>query len=109
MLTNKKELGLGLYDALSGLVTQPIDGGKREGALGVAKGIGWGFGGLVLKPIAGMSYDKRKSLELSYFTNLHRCLGRARIFVRGCESRNPEALWRKSGDAYGDISTCAGV
>lgn len=46
-------LGYGLYDGLSGLVTQPINGAKGEGVAGFIKGVGKGLGGVVLKPCAG--------------------------------------------------------
>lgn len=49
-----KELGLGLYDGITGLVTQPLKGAEREGGMGFLKGFGKGIGGLVLKPAAGM-------------------------------------------------------
>jgi hypothetical protein len=49
-----KEFGLGLYDGISGLVTQPIKGAEKEGGVGLLKGIGKGVGGLVLKSGAGM-------------------------------------------------------
>ena len=48
-----KEFGFGLYDGITGLVTQPMRGAQKEGAAGFAKGIGKGIGGLVLKPGAG--------------------------------------------------------
>lgn len=44
-----KEFGLGLYDGISGLVTQPLKGAEKEGAAGLLKGFGKGIGGLVLK------------------------------------------------------------
>ncbi|KAG0128213.1 hypothetical protein HOY82DRAFT_622774 [Tuber indicum] len=44
-----KGLGLGLYDGVTGLVTQPIQGAKEEGAAGLFKGFGKGIGGIVLK------------------------------------------------------------
>ncbi|KAH0542669.1 hypothetical protein FGG08_002992 [Glutinoglossum americanum] len=47
-----KEFGYGLYDGISGLITQPLKGAKDEGATGLVKGIGKGIGGLVLKPSA---------------------------------------------------------
>jgi hypothetical protein len=34
-------------------VTQPLDGAKENGALGLVTGIGKGIGGLILKPGAG--------------------------------------------------------
>ncbi|KAK6223322.1 hypothetical protein LQW54_000439 [Pestalotiopsis sp. IQ-011] len=48
-----KEFGLGLYDGISGLVTQPIRGAQKEGAMGFLKGFGKGIGGVVFKPAAG--------------------------------------------------------
>ena len=34
-------------------MTQPLDGAKENGALGLVTGIGKGIGGLILKPGAG--------------------------------------------------------
>lgn len=48
-----KELGYGLYDGISGLVTQPMRGAQKEGAAGLLKGFGKGIGGLIAKPAAG--------------------------------------------------------
>lgn len=48
-----KELSLGLYDGISGLVTQPIKGAKEDGAVGLVKGFGKGVGGVFLKGGAG--------------------------------------------------------
>lgn len=44
-----KEFGLGMFDGISGLVTQPLRGAEKEGAAGLMKGFGKGLGGLVLK------------------------------------------------------------
>ena len=44
-----RELGLGVYDGISGLVTQPYQGAKEGGGAGLIKGAGRGIGGLVLK------------------------------------------------------------
>ncbi|KAG6102447.1 hypothetical protein E4U31_003357 [Claviceps sp. LM219 group G6] len=49
-----KELGLGFFDGITGLVTQPIRGAGKDGASGFVKGIGKGIGGLVAKPAAGI-------------------------------------------------------
>ncbi|KAK3044534.1 hypothetical protein LTS18_001007, partial [Coniosporium uncinatum] len=54
MKTAAKEFGLGFYDGLSGLVTQPLKGARKEGAAGFLKGVGMGVGGLVLKPGAAI-------------------------------------------------------
>ncbi|KAK4157822.1 glycosyltransferase [Chaetomidium leptoderma] len=44
-----KEFGFGMYDGISGLVTQPWKGAEKEGGVGFVKGFGKGIGGLVLK------------------------------------------------------------
>ena len=61
-----QELGLGVYDGFTGVVTQPIKGGREEGLPGVYKGIGKGLGGLFFKPLAGkahLAYIRRSSLS----------------------------------------------
>ena len=45
-----KEFGYGMYDGITGLVTQPMALAKKEGAAGFLKGVGMGIGGIVLKP-----------------------------------------------------------
>ncbi|KAI9817207.1 MAG: hypothetical protein M1827_001320 [Pycnora praestabilis] len=49
-----KEFGWGMYDGITGLVTQPIEGAKKEGFVGLVKGFGKGIGGIVLKPNAAV-------------------------------------------------------
>jgi UDP:flavonoid glycosyltransferase YjiC (YdhE family) len=49
-----KEFGLGLYDGVTGLVTQPWKGAQKDGASGFLKGIGKGMGGFVTKQGAGI-------------------------------------------------------
>ncbi|KAK3949282.1 hypothetical protein QBC32DRAFT_40430 [Pseudoneurospora amorphoporcata] len=48
-----KEFGFGLFDGISGLVTQPMRGAEKEGAMGLLKGFAKGIGGVALKPAAG--------------------------------------------------------
>jgi hypothetical protein len=50
--TAGKEFGMGLFDGISGLVTQPVNGAKQGGAGGFLKGIGKGIAGVVVKPSA---------------------------------------------------------
>ncbi|KAG9559314.1 UDP-Glycosyltransferase/glycogen phosphorylase, partial [Aureobasidium melanogenum] len=49
-----KEFGFGMFDGITGLVTQPLEGAKKEGAAGFVKGVGKGIGGIVLKPGAAI-------------------------------------------------------
>ena len=49
-----KEFMYGFGDGISGLLTQPIEGARKEGAAGFLKGFGKGIGGIVLKPGAAI-------------------------------------------------------
>ncbi len=49
-----KDFAHGIYDGVTGVITQPVHGAMEEGPLGFLKGVGKGIGGLVLKPTAGM-------------------------------------------------------
>ncbi|KAF2401617.1 UDP-Glycosyltransferase/glycogen phosphorylase [Trichodelitschia bisporula] len=48
-----REFGLGVFDGITGLVTQPLKGAKEEGAAGFIKGMGRGMAGVVAKTSAG--------------------------------------------------------
>ena len=50
--------GYGWYDGISGLVTQPFNGAKKNGVKGFLEGIGKGVGGFLLKPGAGQSLPR---------------------------------------------------
>jgi vacuolar protein sorting-associated protein 13A/C len=47
-------LAKSMVRGVTGVVTQPMKGGKEEGAFGVVKGIGKGTAGLLLRPIGGI-------------------------------------------------------
>ncbi|KAK0100746.1 hypothetical protein ONS95_007196 [Cadophora gregata] len=47
-----KEVYYGLYDGITGLVTQPYSGAQRDGPVGFVKGVGRGIGGLAFKTTA---------------------------------------------------------
>lgn len=53
--TAGKEFGLGMYDGLSGILTQLYHGAKKEGSSGLVKGVGKGLAGVIVKPDAGES------------------------------------------------------
>ena len=48
-----KSFGFGLWDGVSGLVTQPMKGAQEGGFLGGLAGFGKGVGGVLFKPAAG--------------------------------------------------------
>lgn len=75
-----QEFGLGFYDGISGLITQPIEGAKKQGVAGLIKGFGKGLGGVVLKPGAGKKVDLTIFLKKS---NPSSNMGIARIYVYG--------------------------
>lgn len=48
-----QEFGVGLAEGISGIITQPLEGARKDGAGGFLKGIGKGIAGIALKPQAG--------------------------------------------------------
>ena len=48
--TAGKEFELGMYDGLSGILTQPYHGAKKEGGSGSVKEVGKQFAGVIAKP-----------------------------------------------------------
>lgn len=59
-----KEFGLGLFDGITGLATQPYKGAQKDGVSGLIKGFAKGIGGIVLKPQAGESTFSFKFLSV---------------------------------------------
>lgn len=55
--TAGREFGLGWYDGITGMVTQPYHGAEKYGGKGFLAGTGKGVGGLVLKPTAGKQFQ----------------------------------------------------
>ena len=49
-----KEFAFGWYDGVTGLVTQPWKGARKDGTNGFLKGLGKGIGGFVAKPGAAL-------------------------------------------------------
>ena len=107
-----------MYDGISGLVTQPLEGAKKEGLVGLIKGFGKGIGGVVLKPQAGKeSHLWQRSLHqgllafvallrqargfasfeinrlVSCFADLYSVLWFAGIHIQGDLQRTPKTSW----------------
>ncbi|KAF2152231.1 glycosyltransferase family 1 protein [Myriangium duriaei CBS 260.36] len=94
-----KEFGYGWYDGIGGLVTQPWNGAKKEGASGFLKGIGKGIGGFVTKPSAAVwaipSYFMKgvhKGVQKLYGSNVRNYIIASRA-AQGYEE------WLRSSDA----------
>jgi len=47
--------GLGILDAITGVVIQPLHGAREGGSMGLVKGVGRGLAGIVLKPGAAIT------------------------------------------------------
>ncbi|KAF2030592.1 UDP-Glycosyltransferase/glycogen phosphorylase [Setomelanomma holmii] len=80
----RDELVYGVMDGVTGIITQPIRGAKQRGVFGVARGVGYGIGGFVLKDIAallGPSAYFMKGLDAEYMKRYQptNYLRRARI------------------------------
>ncbi|KKA30686.1 hypothetical protein TD95_004632 [Thielaviopsis punctulata] len=49
-----KNFGVGMYEGITDIVTKPVQGAKKEGALGFIKGVGKGSVNMVVKPYSAM-------------------------------------------------------
>ena len=49
-----KDVGKGILRAATGVITEPYKGAKKNGVLGLAKGVGIGTIGIVAKPLVGI-------------------------------------------------------
>ena len=56
-------MGKGIFEGVTGLVTQPMKGAKEEGAKGFFKGFGKGIIGIATKPVAGVLDMASKTTE----------------------------------------------
>lgn len=54
LIASRREFVYSIFDGATGVVTLPVRGAKNEGVVGLLKGIGMGFGGLVLKPLSAI-------------------------------------------------------
>lgn len=54
---------MGVYDGITGVVTQPIQGAKKDGLSGFTKGVGMGIMGLLVKPSAGKFATQHERLH----------------------------------------------
>lgn len=50
-----RDLGVGLYKGITGVVTAPVEGAMRGGATGFLKGVGIGMAGVLIKPVIGVA------------------------------------------------------
>lgn len=93
MLTGgNQEFGLGFYDGISGLVTQPFKGAKQDGPAGFFKGLYKGLGGVVLKPGAGKITSPTTVRRCGTDLTTHSHLGHPRIYLPGHLQGDSEAL-----------------
>lgn len=93
------EFGLGWYEGVTGIVTQPWNGAKKEGAVGFAKGVGKGLGGAFVHPLAGslgiLSYTMKgvhKELQKLY-------RGSVQDYIIASRTAQGYEEWLQSSDA----------
>lgn len=93
-----KDFGLGWYEGITGLVTQPWTGAQKEGASGFFKGVGKGVGGFVAKPCATifgvpgyMMKGVQKGCQKWFTTNVQDYIFASRV-AQGYEE------WKKSSE-----------
>ena len=94
-----REFGFGWYDGITGLVTQPWKGARKEGTSGFVKGLSKGIGGILIKPFAGsvgilgyMMQGVHKEVQKAFGSNAHSYIVASRV-AQGHEE------WLQSSDA----------
>ncbi|GAM19548.1 hypothetical protein SAMD00019534_027230 [Acytostelium subglobosum LB1] len=71
LLMGTKGLAIGIFDGITGIVTQPAKGAIEEGPLGFLKGIGKGIAGVAIKPVTGvLDFASRTSEGIRNNTNI---------------------------------------
>lgn len=53
----------GVFQGVTGVISAPITGARRQGFKGLVKGVGVGVAGLVVKPLTGLADFTSKTLE----------------------------------------------
>jgi hypothetical protein len=101
-----QEFGHGVYDGVTGLVSQPVMGAKKDGVSGFFKGVAKGLGGAVLKPGAGkfarctkFLKEQEKEREDFLLTKTS-ALWYSRIRIQRHPPRNPEPFRRRSSELH---------
>lgn len=103
-----KELGLGFYDGVSGLVTQPYKGAQKQGGQGFIKGVGKGIGGLILKPAAGKTIMSWPSRSPAILTLLCRNLVNTCLHDERRARRNQIQVPPQRGQIRGHLANTTG-
>ncbi|GAM28695.1 hypothetical protein SAMD00019534_118710, partial [Acytostelium subglobosum LB1] len=110
-------IGKGLFQGITGIVTKPVEGAKKDGFLGFAKGLAQGVIGVAVKPTAAVIDATTKATEgIKNTTNLQefkdrkrppRCFGADNV-LRQYEALESEGWYllktthkyKHSGDNY---------
>jgi hypothetical protein len=77
-------LGSGIMSGLTGVVLEPVAGARREGGLGVIKGIGKGILGLVRRPLGGVL-----DAAVGVVSSAQKVIAKGEVIAR---MRNPRVL-----------------
>jgi vacuolar protein sorting-associated protein 13A/C len=83
-----RDFGIGIYKGITGIVTEPIKGGKKDGALGVLKGVGKGLAGFgfISAGVAHLSPIVLKFFSMNFLrVVLKPAVGAVDLFTRTTE------------------------
>lgn len=87
-----KSLGIGIGAGVASLVAAPVDGARRDGARGFAKGCALGVAGAVVLPVAGAMYGTSEFLRGTLNT------------PRAIKAKADDMEWDKEQSAYANYS-----
>jgi hypothetical protein len=103
MRTAGKEFGVGIFQGVTGLVTQPVDGARRDGAAGFLKGVGRGVAGLVVKPAAA-GYALPAYAMMGVYKEMQKRLGGESVgaYIIAARVAQGYGEWLEGGQARGE-------
>ncbi|KAK4499727.1 hypothetical protein PRZ48_007913 [Zasmidium cellare] len=99
MIAMGREFGLGWYDGVTGIVTQPWRGAQKEGTAGFFKGVGKGIGGFLVKPGAasmGLMSHPFKGIHKEVQKHMN---ANVQSYIVASRAAQGYEDWRQSSDA----------
>jgi hypothetical protein len=97
----RNEFGLGIYDGVTGLVTQPYNGAREHGARGLVGGAAKGVGGFVLKDLAALIGPTAYTLKGVHCEIRKRTGPNPMTYVRRARILQGQKDWKELGGSTG--------
>ena len=95
----RNEFAFGVYDGVTGLVTQPYHGAREHGARGLVGGAAKGFGGFLLKDLAAIIGPPAYTLKGVHSEIRKRTGPNPTTYIRRARILQGQKDWKELGEA----------